>query len=313
MNSAIAITVCSINNLAHAKGLADSVVKHNPDYQVVIGLVDKLAKDFDVSEYSSHLLVEVEELKLPFFKDMCDRYNLHELNCALKSFFVRWALDKFKPPHVIYLDGDMLVFDSFDPLKEMLDQYSVLITPHITKPFPDDGFRPRENDILKTGMYNAGFFAVKNDETGNSLIDWWKDRMVDQGYERPKDGYNSDQNWLNFVPLYFRDVGIVRHPGCNAAYWNLHERRLDEKNGRFVSNDQPLIFYHYSGYAPNEPGKISKHQDRFSMQDNPAIAKLFRIYHETLMKNGFESLKNITPFYKKRSSGGRWKIWGKKV
>lgn len=309
MHPKVVVTVCSVNYLAHAKGLADSMIKYNPGYKVIIGLVDKLDDDFDISPYSPHTLLQVHEMNLPKFTEMYRRYNVFELNCSLKSFFVRWTLDKYKPEFVVYLDVDMLVYDSFLPVENMLKEFSILITPHITKPFPDDGLKPRENDILKTGMFNAGFFAVKNDDTGNIFINWWKDRMVDQGYERPKDGYNADQNWLNFVPLYFDKVKVVKHPGCNVAYWNFHERTIEKKGDKFFVNNEPLLVFHYSGYAVEHPDKISKHQERFSRQNNPAIRELFSIYHQTLMQNGYETLHKIPCYYKKESSGN----WLKKL
>jgi len=302
MGEKIVVTVCTASYLAQAKGLADSVIKYNPDYKVVIGLVDKLTDDFDFSAFDPHLILQVHEMNLPMFEEMHQRYNIFELNCALKSFFVRWALDKYVPEFVIYLDVDMLLFNSFEQAEELFKEFSILITPHISKPFPEDNFRPQENDILKTGMFNAGFFGVKNDTNGNALIDWWKERMIDKGYERPKDGLNSDQNWLNFAPLYFDKVKIVKHAGFNAAYWNLHERTISKKNDIFFANGELLIFFHYSGYSMQHPDKISKHQQRFSMKDDPALTEVFKIYHDTMKKNGQEKLQDMPCYYKKSSN-----------
>ena len=312
MAEKIVVTVCTASYLAQAKGLADSVIKYNPDYKVVIGLVDKLNDDFDFSAFDPHLILQIHEMNLPMFEEMHQRYNIFELNCALKSFFVRWALDKYAPEFVIYLDVDMLLFNSFEPAEELFKECSILITPHISKPFPKDNFSPQENDILKTGLFNAGFFGVKNDANGNALIDWWKERMIDKGYERPKDGLNSDQNWLNFAPLYFDKVKIIKHAGFNAAYWNLHERTISKKNNIFFANEEPLIFFHYSGYSMQHPDEISKHQQRFSIKDNPALAEIFQIYHDTMKKNGQEKLQNLPCYYKKSSSSFLKKLGIKK-
>ena len=309
MADKIIVTVCTASYLAQAKGLADSVLQYNPDYKVIIGLVDKLENDFDLTAYAPHTILQVHEMKLPVFDAMQERYNIFELNCALKSFFVRWVLDNRFPEFVIYLDVDMLVFNSFEPAATLLNEHSILITPHITKPFPVDGLIPQERDILKTGMFNAGFFAVKNNNIGNAMINWWKDRMVDQGYERPKDGLNSDQNWLNFVPLYFDKVHVVKHAGFNVAYWNLHERTISKKENIFYANNNPLIFFHFSGYSLQQPDKISKHQQRFSMNDNPALKEVFQLYADTMKKNGQEKLQAMTCYYKK-SSGGLLKKLG---
>jgi hypothetical protein len=42
MSQKFAFTICSINYLAQAKVLADSLKKTNPDYEFVIGLCDKI-------------------------------------------------------------------------------------------------------------------------------------------------------------------------------------------------------------------------------------------------------------------------------
>jgi hypothetical protein len=309
MEKKIVVTVCTAGYLAHAKGLADSVIKYNPGYEVVMGLVDKLDDDFDISIFNPHRLLQVHEMNLPLFEEMRGRYNIFELNCSLKSFFVRWVLDKYAPDFAVYLDVDMLVFDSFSTIENMLTKSSILITPHIFHPFPVDNFRPQERDILKTGIFNAGFFAVKNDDSGNAMINWWKDRMADQGYERPKDGYNADQNWLNFVPIYFKNVNVVRNAGFNAAYWNLHERKIEKKGDKYMANNDALLFFHYSGYSTQQPDMISRHQDRFSMKENPALTEIFQLYLNTLKKNGYEKLRNIPCYYEKKSSAN----WLKKL
>lgn len=308
MNEKIVVTTCSINYLAQAKALADSIIKHNPAYKVVIGLVDKINGQIDISSYQPHHVLQVHEMNLPVFDEMHKRYNLLELNCALKSFFVRWALDTYQPKYSFYLDADMMVHDSLLPLENLLNDFSILITPHITKPFPDK-LRPAENDILKTGMYNAGFFAVKNDAIGNALINWWKDRMVEHGYERPKDGYNCDQNWLNFAPLYFDSVKNVDHPGCNVAYWNFHEKKIEKKGEKVYVNNEPLLIFHYSGYSTKLPDSISRHQTRYSMNYNAAVEELFRTYYQILLQNGHEQMQKIPCYYKKESSGN----WLKKI
>src|SRR3982750_1896014 len=100
MAEKIVVTVCTASYLAQAKGLADSVIKYNPDYKVVIGLVDKLNHDFDFNAFNPHLILQVHEMNLPMFEEMHHRYNIFELNCALKSYFVRWALDRYDPEFV---------------------------------------------------------------------------------------------------------------------------------------------------------------------------------------------------------------------
>lgn len=299
MPGKIMLTTCSLNHIAQAKSLGDSVLKYAPEYKLVIGLVDKLEGRIPVEYYAPHQLIEAHELNIPFFDEMCRQYNVLELNCALKSFFTAHVLEQFAPDCFIFLDSDMLLFDSLSVVEEELAAASILLTPHILSPFPGDNNNPKEKDILKTGMFNAGFYALSNDSTAKAFVDWWKERMKDQCYERPKEGLNVDQKWLNFVPLYFSNVKVLRHPGCNAAYWNLHERKIEKNGNSFTVNGEPLIFYHFSGYSLKQPDKISRHQARFAMDTNPAVKDLFSQYREILIKNRHEEMLQLACYYKK--------------
>jgi hypothetical protein len=309
MTEKIILTTCTAGYLAQAKALGDSLLKYNPDYKLVIGLVDKIDERIKNTYWHPHQLIEVQELNIPQFEEMYKRYTTLELVCALKSFFTDHLLEKFNPSLLIFLDCDIMIFDSLAPIEYESTMSSILLTPHITQPFPADDRRPREKDILKTGMFNAGFYGLRNDDTTKKFLEWWKERMVDQAYERPKEGLNIDQKWLNFVPLYFENVKIIRHTGCNTAYWNLHERSVEMRGDKFFVNNEPLLFFHYSGYSSQHPDKISKHQDRFSMKDNAAIEELFRTYDKALVQNDHPALQKIPCYYKKESSGN----WFKKV
>ena len=311
MNEKIVLTVCTAAYLAQAKGLGDSLLKFNTGYKLVIGLVDKLNGRIDSSYWKPHELIEVQELNIPEFEKMSKQYTTLELVCAVKSFYTDHLFKLYNPDQIIFLDCDILILDSLGYIESELNFFSILLSAHITKPFPNDGHKPEEKTILKTGMFNAGFYAVKNDENGKNFISWWKERMIDQCYERPKEGLNADQKWLNFLPFYFKKVKILDHPGCNFAYWNFHERTLEKKQDKFFVNNEPLLFFHYSGYSPDDPDRISRHQDRFKMNANPALNELFNICRESLVQNRNGDFQKM-PCYYQKSSGGFLKRLGLK-
>jgi hypothetical protein len=162
--------------------------------------------------------------------------------------------------------------------------------------------------ILMLSMIKDKFYNICT--CYKDFVAWWKERMIDQGYERPKEGLNADQKWLNFLPFYFQNVRILTHAGCNVAYWNLHERNIEKRASNFFINNEPLLFFHYSGYSFQQPEKISRHQDRFSMKDNAAIQELFNIYQQILLQNDHAALQKIPGYYKRKSSGGLLKKFG---
>lgn len=302
MQETIIVTTCSANHLAQAKGLGDSLLLHNPDFKLMIGLTDKLEGRVANDYYAPHDLVEAQELNIPEFQQMCDSYNVFELNCALKIFFAAYALEKYTVDKVIFLDSDMLVFESLRFIEEELDKKSILLTPHILTPFKKDGKRPFEREMLKNGIFNGGFFAVKNNVEGNAFITWWKERMIDQCYVNVKEGMFVDQKWLNLAPIFFPSLGWLQHPGCNAAYWNLHERTISKSDNRYFVNDEPLLFFHFSGYSIDAPNEISRHQDRVAMDDNIAVKELFHLYQRALEKNKHSEIRKLECSYAKNKS-----------
>ena len=166
MNEKIVLTVCTAAYLAQAKILGDTLVKYNPGYKLIIGLVDKLEGKIDSDYWEPHELIEVHELNIPEFKKMYMQYTTLELVCAVKSFYTDHLFGLYNPAQVIFLDSDIMIFDSLGYLESELNNFSILLTAHITRPFPNDGRKPVEKTILKTGMFNAGFYAVRNDENG---------------------------------------------------------------------------------------------------------------------------------------------------
>jgi hypothetical protein len=299
----VVVTTCSANHLAQANALGDSLLKYNPGYKYVIGLADKLSEAVKKDFRFPYEIIQAEDLKLPAFNEMYKRYNTFELNCALKSFFLDHVMRRDKPAKLLFMDSDVLAFHSLDYITGQLNDHSILLTPHIFSPFPADSHKPQERDILKAGLYNAGFIALKNDQTGNAFLKWWTDRMVDQCYERPKMGWVVDQNWLNFAPIYFDNVLAVSHLGCNVAYWNLHERKIDKRgNEYFVNDEYPLLFFHFSGYQFSLPEIISRHGSRQNMRDFPMLKELFDTYHGMLRENRHAEMLKIPCYYRKKKT-----------
>src|SRR5438093_4362575 len=115
----IVLTVCSANYLAHAKTLGDSLRAHNPDCRFVIGLVDRLPKDLQPAFWHPYELLSVEEIGIPSFWEMVQRFDKIELNTSVKPFYIEHLYQRDPSAKaVIYLDPDILVCGSFQALEE---------------------------------------------------------------------------------------------------------------------------------------------------------------------------------------------------
>ena len=89
----LVFTLCSVNYLAQAITLGDSLKEQNPDMNFVIGLVDKLeTKEIDQSKLPKFQLLEVDKINISDFEEMCLRYNITELNTAVKPYYFDYFL-----------------------------------------------------------------------------------------------------------------------------------------------------------------------------------------------------------------------------
>ena len=70
----IAFTLCSINYLAQAKTLGDSLLTHNPEYTFIVGLVDKLIPDARLQSFP-YQLVQVSDMDLLYIQLLLSETN----------------------------------------------------------------------------------------------------------------------------------------------------------------------------------------------------------------------------------------------
>ena len=140
MQKKVVLTICSINYLAQANSLGESLLEHNPDYSFEIGLVDRLDKsDIPSADLPNYTLLELHQIGIPDFEDMCDRYNITELNTAVKPFYLQYIYKNYPEVEILhYFDPDIIVFQPLLEIEKGLENNSLFLTPHILSPFPDE-------------------------------------------------------------------------------------------------------------------------------------------------------------------------------
>ncbi len=313
-------TIVARNYLAAARVLARSFHAHNPDgtcWTLVIDDVDReLTGDDEPFE-----LVRPEQLEIDRWHQMTAGYSVLELSTAVKPWLLHHLLHRRGVERVTYLDPDIQVFDSLAEVDDLLRDHAVVVNPHLTAPMPRDGHRPAETDILISGSFNLGFAGFAGGEEVDSLLDWWSERLATDCLVAPERGYFVDQRWMDLAPGLIPGLFVVRDPGYNVAYWNLSSRKLDRAGSSYTVNGKPLRFFHFSGYDPDQPGQLSKHQDRIELDTDPVTRELCDRYASALRAEGDErwrrrgygwgSLPDGTPLdgparevYREAASGG---------
>ncbi|MEM3648684.1 MAG: glycosyltransferase [Thermoproteota archaeon] len=304
MGQLVLTTIAAKNYLANVRVLAKSFQKYNPDSRVIVLLID-YTEDYLAVANESFEVITIEELGalIPDLYGFIFQYDILELATAVKPYLFQYLYNKYGLRKLLYLDPDIMVFNSLDQVERLLDNYQMILTPHILSPI-EDRFFPSEHDILKAGVYNLGFLALRFEKESLRFVDWWAKHLYKQCLVDLPENLFVDQRWMDFAPA-MASVLILKEPGYNVAYWNFHERKITEKHGNFKVNDRPLFFAHFSGFNPFKPQEFSRHQNRFNMSELGDGSKLFGIYLEELINNGYKEMSRLDYSWATFSNGER--------
>jgi hypothetical protein len=278
-------TIASANYLAYITVLRDSVAEYVPEARLEVLVVDRQTPELDTTIALLGLhATYAHELGIPEFESIAFKFNVVELNTALKPTFLKRLLAQGHES-AVYLDPDIRLFAPPTPVFEALGRAEIVLTPHALSPVLD-GKRPSDIDFLRAGTFNLGFVAVRSGATSRAFLDWWERRCLGLGFDDVTFGVFVDQKWADLVPSYFPSFHVLRHPGCNVAYWNLHERAVARAGDGYAVDGQRLVFFHFSGVNPHAPQQLSKHQNRHSLTPGTALAELVEGYCAALLAAG---------------------------
>jgi hypothetical protein len=196
-----------------------------------------------------------DELSLPGGRRFLFKYEPFELCCALKPYAIQHVIRAHGAAPLVYLDSDILVTNGFwHDLEIEWSVKSVLLTPHLSR-LPLQLDVQSQRSLLQHGGYNGGFIGVKGDRDSNEFLNWWASLLEDHCTFDPMKNLYVDQRWLDLFASSSSGHAVLRNPGFNVAYWNLHERKLEpHENGTWYVNGQPVRFFHFSGF---DRGKLT--------------------------------------------------------
>ena len=282
-------TIIAKNYVAQARVLASSFAEHHPDGRCFALVIDDYESYIDPREEPFTILTP-EQIGCAEFDEMVLRYTVLELSTAVKPWLLAHLLSEGRPA-ITYLDPDIRVYSSLERLDALAREHGVVLTPHNVEPLPDDGERPSQVDILLAGVYNLGYVSLGAREEIETLLGWWRERLLRDCRVDPLNGYFVDQRWFDLAPGLVSDHAIVREPQYNLAYWNVHSHRFEYDDARYTVDGVPLAFYHFSGFDPDEPDVLSRHQTRVRLSSIGALERICREYATELEAAGYAATK----------------------
>ncbi len=293
MMKSCVLTICSINYINKAIIFFDSFKKNNPACEVFLILADRKIthqKIEDLKKLGIQILW-VEDLGISNLLQKAFCFDIIEFNTNIKPRALQLLLETYEK--VIYFDPDICVFNSVQAVLDELEPYAILLTPHYLLPIQDSQ-KPNDWELLKFGVFNLGFIAVKRHPSTTAFLQWWSSRCLELGFYEPQSGLAVDQKWISLAPGFFEGIKVSRNLGLNAAFWNLHERHLSFKDDSWwVNQTTPLIFMHFSSFDDQNSAVVARKQTRVadgSRPDFEAIAAPYRTAIQANQHLGFEAV-----------------------
>lgn len=295
-------TICATNYIGLAKALETSVYQYTTDVDFVIIVADEPSVDVR-NKLSINILIAKDILNYSEEKwyEMAFKYDLTEFCTSIKPYSFNYLFDcGFEK--VVYLDPDILTFNSMNVVFDYLNNYNAVVTPHILTPEVEYSGNLGELHLLLSGVYNFGFLALKNSTKSRTFTNWWGKRLEDYCFGDQLMNLFTDQKWGDLLPCFMgTDLLVSDNKGLNLAPWNFHERLICSINNKlFVknrldvdSNSDELVFVHYSGYnyklmlsgdvVNNNLSEIKQYSD---------LTPIFKAYSDNLKKADIDTFIN---------------------
>jgi hypothetical protein len=295
-------TIASFNYLPQIRTFAHSFNKHNQNVNIFVLLVDDSSTQEDYSREPFNVIL-AKDLKIEDFLLIAFKFNIIELNTAIKPSFIKFLFNNRNVSKLLYFDPDIFVFAPLDSLFDELDRHPALLTPHILSPGTTDAILP-DTAFLRYGVFNLGFIGMRLTGEISQLLDWWEHRCLYFGNIDVTEGIYVDQKWMNLFPCFSNDISILRLPGCNMAYWNLHERKLSKSaEGWLVNDSSRLMFFHFSNLNPADKESIKKSLVKPTLKEREDLREIFSEYREQLYRHGYKEEIKVRYHYDYYSNG----------
>ena len=268
--------------LNRARVLYQSLRKFHPDWHLVALMTDKVPHGMrcEVADEPFAEGVWQDDLGIEGLQGWLFQHDVVEVCTAVKGPYLDLACS-LGYDAVVYLDPDTCLFNSLDPLVDLLQQHDIVLTPHLLEP-EDSDLAIGDNEIcpLWAGIYNLGFVAIRSTGEGARFARWWADRLLKYCHDDRDRGLFVDQKWCDHVPVFFDNVHILKDPGYNVASWNVNQRRISiDRVGMVRANDVPLRFWHFTKLGP-----LGDAMTRRYAGDQIVVYELWRWYRAEVAK-----------------------------
>ena len=291
MKNKCAVTIVTWDYLDKGLSTMQSMKEHGPQQDLYVFTVDEndqFEKGKEIFKSMGINLIGWEDFD---FQELRKKYAGDQLRWAMKPALIEKMLNKHES--VLMVDSDIHFYDKFDFL---YDFEGFELIPHWRN--TDPGNSTEFQISLQHGYFNAGFVGFTS--KGLDACKWWAKSCHWKCEINPSLGVYVDQKYLDMLPYHFPETSnIVKHRGCNVAFWNKTEnqRCMGESNSVTINNEYPIIFIHFAENTISEP----------SLKHYSEIYKLAtKESNRILIESGLSRNSKIKTWGVYESKNGQW-------
>jgi glycosyltransferase involved in cell wall biosynthesis len=259
------VSVARGNEVAGARILARTLAEHHPDWPLSVLVLPGVAPPLGDDER----FAVVSPSDLAARREGLPAGAPPALRAALwRALLARRLLDD-GAERVLVLPPDAEVLGPLDALEGPLAEHSVVLVPRLLGALPADGERPDATDLLAAGEIDDEVVAVRADETGRALVDWWAERVREAAADAalladlPEEA-SGERLLASPLGSALRAFPALRleDPAIGVSHWNLHERALGAAR-----------LLRWQGFRADRPWWLSRDASRTLVLDDPQLTE----------------------------------------
>lgn len=217
----------------------DSILKKQPDAKVFVLCLTPPVSEAVEKRGGTPIELATFETRYPMIAATKSERPWAPYTQSLKPFLPEYVFDENPEVEVLtYVDSDMYFWG--DPQE-------------ITEEFGDKSFMVTTRADMCDVYFNGGCFTCRNDDNCRQFLKWWQERCIEWClWQAGPGGRFGEEGYLNIIkeePGKFKGTYVNKHPGINAAPWNIMDRDLQKaEDGQLTVQGRPLVCYHYRAY-----------------------------------------------------------------
>ena len=267
------------NYLPHALVALRTIHQHDPGMRVqVLALTDacqSVLTTLNLPNVESITTLEQIERRYPELPQIKKERSTIEYYFTLTPFFPHYLFETTDFERIIQLDADLCFYASTLQLRNSSRESSVSIVGH--------RFSPLYKGAEVYGIFNVGWISYSRTEESMHCLERYKNDCTEWCYDRVDDGRFADQKYLDSWPENYPGLQIINDRGVNLAIWNADNYEISEAGGIINVDDEPLIFYHFSGASIDRGGVLTIDiPPRHAQFDSVFVQKIAKPYLQAL-------------------------------